>query len=425
MLTIGLMTGTSMDGIDAALIETNGETDIKEYAHAYYSYDSNLKLMLKAAQISANRHFGNLNIIKKNYYQDLISYLKKELKISSDKINNYLADLKIALKLDSTKAEITFDKLITALTILHAQLVKTLLNQTNFKAENIDVIGFHGQTLFHSVAKKITIQIGDGKLLADMTGITVVNNFRSQDLALGGQGAPLAPLYHQALAVRDKMFPVVVVNCGGIANVTVITNSSEEGVMGFDTGPGNALIDRYITQKTQGKKTFDQDGKYGTKGKVCESVLKTLFEKSVILNGKNYFDQFPPKALDSGNMHLIPELDSLSFEDACRTLEEFTAETIVHSVKYFPKIKLKNWVLVGGGWNNPVILESLKSKLIANLGADTLINKAENVGWNSQAMEAQLFAYLAVRSLKKMTISLPSITQIQKPSTGGNAHFPT
>jgi anhydro-N-acetylmuramic acid kinase len=240
-------------------------------------------------------------------------------------------------------------------------------------------------------------------------------------VAAGGQGAPFAPLYHQALAVRDHKLPVAVVNCGGIANITIIQDADESGLLAFDTGPGNGLIDRLIRQRTQGREGMDRDGHYGLQGKVCEKTLAALFAKSLMQEGKNYFELSPPKALDIGDMVLIPELETLSLEDACATLEVFTAESIVRSLKLVNIPIPQHWILAGGGWHNPVILRELKSRL----GSGIQVMTADEAGWNSQAMEAQIFAYLAVRSLEKKPLSLPGTTRVPAPMTGGELYLPT
>ena len=207
------------------------------------------------------------------------------------------------------------------------------------------MIGYHGQTLFHSPANKISLQIGSGSQLAELTGITVINDFRSNDIHHGGQGAPFAPLYHQALAVRDKKYPLVVVNCGGIANISEITGPDENSLFGFDTGPGNGLIDRYVKQQTQGKEHMDLNGQYGVEGVVDETLLNLLYEKSLTVRGENFFQMSPPKSLDIGDLTLIPEINLLSLQDACATLEAFTADTIARSTSYFQQPQPQHWIL--------------------------------------------------------------------------------
>ena len=310
--------------------------------------------------------------------------------------------------------------LITKLNLI---FFKQLLKNTELTANKIDVIGYHGQTLFHQPSAKITIQVGNGQQLATATDITVVNDFRTRDIEAGGQGAPFAPLYHQALAIRDDMVPVAIVNCGGIANVTFISGKSTSNVVGFDTGPGNGLIDRYIKRQTQGKEQMDTNGLYGSLGTVDEAVLKLLYEKSVFSQGKNFFLLPPPKSLDIGDLNLIPELDSLSLENACATLEAFTADTIANSTKFFHHQVPQYWILAGGGWHNPVIRHQLRMRLRKKLGENIIIKTADEVGWQSSALEAQIFAYLAVRRLYNLPISVPGTTGVPMPLSGGNIYL--
>lgn len=423
MLSIGLMSGTSMDGIDASLLRTDGNILIEERGFESLRYDQEFRILLKAAEYSVRSHSGDL-IEAKNFYQKNIeNYLVNELKMLPISISEKMKELSRYFHGNENEL-VTFDQVVERSTRLHAQVVNQLLKKNNFKPEQIDVIGYHGQTLFHRPSVKITIQVGDGNLLAELTKITVVNDFRSRDVKSGGQGAPFAPLYHQALAVRDNTFPVAVVNCGGIANITVITGKTTHDVIGFDTGPGNGLVDRYIKQRTQGKEFMDVNGKYGSKGRVDEKVLHLLHEKSIIVDGNNYFKVTPPKSLDIGNLKLIPELDDLSLEDACATLEAFTADTIINSVEYFKDKSPKYWVLAGGGWNNPVIFRELKERLEKKLGPDIRVMNADEAGWNSQTMEAQIFAYLAVRSLQGVPISVPGTTRVPEPLSGGHAYLP-
>lgn len=392
-LSIGLMSGTSMDGIEAALLETDGSPHfLKALGHVSLAYTPEFRILLKSLEHAVKKCEGNLEKAK-NYYTD---------------------------------SEMSFDEVIEHSTKLHAIAVKNLLHATKIKASQIDVIGYHGQTLFHNPAKKNSIIVGNGQALANDLGIKVVNDFRSRDIAAGGQGAPFAPLYHYALAVRDNQLPIAVVNCGGISNISLILDKNEENVIGFDTGPGNALIDRLVRQRTQGKENMDTDGQYGKRGRVDNSILRLLFEKAIIKSEKNYLLQPPPKSLDYNDMTLIPELDNLSLEDACATLEAFTAETIVNSLDlvHCPLSIPKLWVLAGGGWSNPVILHMLKDRLQLKFGADLKVLTADEMGWSSQAMEAQIFAYFAVRSLQSKPLSVPGTTGVLAPMSGGTLYIP-
>lgn len=383
MLSIGLMSGTSMDGIDAALIETDGEKIIKELHGVSLTYDTQFKIQLKEIEATVRKYSGNISAAKKY------------------------------------STEHVFDEVIKQSTQLHIEAVKRLLEISHYSADQIDVIGYHGQTLFHQPANKITIQVGDSQLLADQINITVVNDFRSRDVLAGGHGAPLAPLYHQALAIRDQKIPIAIVNCGGIANLTIITGETTDDIVGFDTGPGNGLIDRYIKLKTLHQEHMDTDGKYGNKGKINNTVFEKFYQ---LLNP--FLNLKPPKSLDIGDFELIPELNVLSIEDACATLEAFTADTIVKSIDHIATDIPKLWVLAGGGWNNPVIYSELKKRLQNKLGSATEVKLADEIGWNSKYMEAQLIAYLAARCLQNKPITFPSTTQAPKPLTGGKIYIP-
>lgn len=418
MLSIGLMSGTSMDGIDAALIETDGTPNlIKDLGHIFLPYHPTFRILLKAAEYVIRKHQGRLAEAAADYPNSLQHYLTYVLKITPQEKASKLAELSDYLPL-------TLENVIQHSTQLHALTVMQLLEKTKRETTHIDVVGYHGQTMFHHPAIKISVVLGDGKALANQLGITVVNDFRRNDVLAGGEGAPFAPLYHQALAIRDQKIPVAVVNCGGIANVTLVGSSAEQDLIAFDTGPGNGLIDLYVRQRTNGKENMDKDGQYGLQGQINATVLNALYQKSVIKNGKNYFDLPAPKSLDIGDMALIPELEALSFEDACATLEAFTADSIVTSLMKL-NIKLPTyWILAGGGWHNRMIRQTLEKRLAAMIGPQVQVGTADEAGWNSQAMEAQIFAYLAIRSLQNKPLSLPNTTRVPKPLSGGCIHLP-
>ncbi len=427
MLSIGLMSGTSMDGIDCALLETDGSANLlRDLGHISISYDVPTKILLKAAEHAVRCCMGNMAQAKSAYVQALKDYLSNELKISPYQIDNEISALAQYLhQVTNTDYLITFDKVVQHSTQLHAKAVKKLLQETAYQPKQIDVVGYHGQALLHRPNQGISIIVGEGAPLAEKVGITVVNDFRRCDIACGGQGAPFAPLYHHALALRDQLIPVAVVNCGGIANITIICNSNEFDCLGFDTGPGNGLIDRLVRQRTHGKECHDDNGQYGIKGEVNNQVLQALYQKALIKDGQNYFSIKPPKSLDIGDMVLIPEIDALSLADACATLEAFTADTIVDSLDFLHNEIPRCFILAGGGWHNPVIRSELEHKLTNKLGKGIQILTADEAGWNSQAMEAQIFAYLAVRSLQNKPLSIPSTTRVPEPLSGGHAYVPS
>lgn len=422
MLSIGLMSGTSMDGIEVALLETNGTPqEIKDRGHLSFPYHPAFKILLKAAEYAIRCSGGDMPKAHAFFLQGFNQYLNHELQLSESDIKE------VSFYLQGNgyhQQSITLESIIQHSTQLHALAVKKLLQEKDYAPHQIDVVGYHGQAMYHQPAQKISIVVGDGQALAEQLGITVVNDFRSCDIAAGGEGAPLAPLYHQALAIRDNKKSLAVVNCGGIANVTLITGATEQDLMGFDAGPGNSLIDRLVRARTRGKEHMDENGRYGKKGAVNAAVLKALYEKSIVKNGENYFSMRPPKSLDVGDLQLIPELEELTLEDACRTLAAFTADALVSSVKALGIDLPPYWILAGGGWNNPVIRQELERQIHRQWGSKALVLTADEAGWNGEALEAQLFAYLAVRSLQNMPLSLPSTTRVPRPLSGGRTYIP-
>ena len=425
MISIGLMSGTSMDGIDAALLSTDGAPNsIQDLGNCSMAYAQPFKILLKAAEYAVRTCSGHLSAAESGYEQNLRDYLTSELKMTDQAIPQRLAELSDYLR-RAQHDRISLSAVIRHSTELHGLAVNNLLQKTGYSAQQIDVVGYHGQTLFHQPQKKISAIVGDGQQLANSLGIRVVNDFRRRDIEAGGLGAPFAPLYHQALAVRDKKIPMAVINCGGIANITLINSANELDLVAFDTGPGNGLIDRLVRQRTQGREQMDADGQYGRRGRVNETVLAALYDHGIIQNQQNYFSLPPPKALDIGDLTLIPELNHLSLEDACATLEAFTADAIVNSLNFLTIDLPEHWILAGGGWHNPVIRQELNQRLQQHLKRAPHIQTADEIGWNSQAMEAQIFAYLAVRSLQNQPLSVPGTTRVPYPLSGGVTYFPT
>lgn len=420
------MSGTSMDGINVALIKTDGITTVEEIGDDSIAYTREFHQLLKATEYIVRTHKGNMvDAQKADFTSHFRTYLTKIIGLNEDEAHKNIQDATLYLA-KKDRATLTLTDVIQHSTDLHAQAIFKLLKKLNMQAQNIDVIGYHGQTFFHAPALKITIQAGNGQCLSNTLQIPVIDHFRENDVAAGGQGAPFAPLYHQALAVRDNMLPVAVVNCGGIANITIIWGKTFDDICAYDTGPGNGLIDLFVKQRTQFAENMDLDGKYGLQGHINPAALEKLYEKSITIEGKNFFDGpiLKPKSLDVNDLKLIPELTALNINDGCATLEAFTADTITRGPRLTPNFPSLNFILAGGGWHNPVIKRELEQRIKNLFGPNVKINVAEEIGWNNAAMEAQTFAYLAVRSLKGLPLSLPQTTNAPQPLSGGQLHKP-
>ncbi len=354
---IGLMSGTSMDGIDAAILDTDGER-IEAFGPARFQpYSPDMRARLREAIRSA-------------------------------------ASIRAAGPLSPAMALLERD-----LTDAHAQAVRDLLAEARLEPEQIDLIGFHGQALVHRPAERLTLQIGSGPHLATSTAIDVVNDFRTADVRAGGQGAPLVPIYHVALAA-DRA-PVAVLNIGGVANVTFVGRSGE--LIAFDTGPGNAPIDDWALKHTG--KPIDELGALAAKGRVHENVVAHLLDHV-------YFTKTSPKSLD--RMTFDWEMArNLGVEDGAATLTAFTARSIATAREQFPEPP-REWIVCGGGRHNVTLMRELRATLT---GVNVIV--AEDAGWRGDFIEAEAFAFLAVRSLRGLPISFPSTTGAPRPMTGG------
>lgn len=348
---VGLMSGTSVDGIDAALVRTDGERRVEPLAFVTIPYE-----------------------------------------------DGFRADLRSCL---GGKGPV--EAVERALTDAHADAVRRLLAEAGTEAAAVDLIGFHGQTIFHDPAQRRTWQIGDGARLARATGIAVVNDFRAADVAAGGQGAPLVPLFHRALADALPR-PLAVLNIGGVANVTWI-GAGEDAVIACDTGPGNALVDDWVLSG-QGAR-YDSGGALAARGKADEGALAALLAHP-------YFDQPAPKSLDRDAFDPAP-VRGLSVEDGAATLTAFTAASVARIVPHLPEAPLR-WLVCGGGRHNATLMGMLADRL------GVPVDPVETVGWNGDALEAEAFAYLAVRSRKGLPLSLPATTGVPRPMSGGRFH---
>ncbi|MFG1226652.1 anhydro-N-acetylmuramic acid kinase [Xanthobacter wiegelii] len=364
MRVVGLMSGTSMDGIDAALIETDGETVAWLGPSITRPIDAETRALLVTAMEDARGV-------------------------------NHRDDRPGAL----AEAE-------RRITDLHAEAVRALLEPLRLTPGDIDLVGFHGQTVIHRPDARLTVQIGEGQRLATALGIPVVADFRAADVAAGGQGAPLVPVFHQALVRRLTLpQPVAVLNVGGVANVTVIDGDAPP--IACDTGPGNALIDDFMGARTG--VPFDADGCAAARGRVDEARVAAVLEDS-------FFRQPPPKSLDrnafrrAAGERMGPA--GLSLEDGAATLTALTAASVAAVVPFLPRPPAV-WIVAGGGARNPTLLAMLAQRL----GAE--VRTADKVGWSGDALEAHAFGYLAARSLRGLPLTFPTTTGVAAPMTGG------
>ncbi len=352
---LGLMSGTSLDGIDAALLKTDGERIFEHGPWCTIPYDTEMRRSLRRL-------------------------------------------------MDGERAGIA--EIENALTEAHAVAAQVLLDDAGLGAKSVRLVGFHGHTIWHDPSNGITQQIGDGELLAYRLAIDVVSDFRSADIAAGGQGAPLVPLYHSALAKsagKAVSPPVAFLNLGGVANVTWI---GEDGkLIAFDTGPGCAMIDDWLLARTGA--TFDRDGGLAEAGQANAAALAALMRHP-------YFLVPPPKSLDRNAFDNAP-LSKLSDADGAATLVAFTAQTVAESLRGCP-MPVRRLFVTGGGRHNPTLMTALAK--FTRIPVDPV----EFLGWRGDALEAEAFAYLALRSLLGMALSVPETTGIDRPRTGGVLH---
>ncbi|MGY6709633.1 MAG: anhydro-N-acetylmuramic acid kinase [Rhizobiaceae bacterium] len=358
---IGLMSGTSMDGIDVAALWTDGRENVRRGPSGFFPYEAAFRRRIEAALGEA-----------------------KSIAARSDRPGD----------LASLEREIT---------LRHATAVRGFLSANpELKPE---LIGFHGQTVLHRPEKAVTVQLGDGALLARETGIAIVSDMRANDMVHGGQGAPLAPAYHVALArslpPMLRRYPVCFVNIGGISNVTYVPEAGDP--VAFDSGPGNALIDQWVAQ--QGGVPFDADGMIASEGGVVETVVARYLDKP-------FFAKPGPKSLDRADFTLA-EAEGMELADGARTLASVSAEAILKAADQMPEPP-KLWIMCGGGRKNPHIVADMK----ASAGEEAVI-LAEEAGLDGDAMEAEAWAYLAVRANAGLPLSWPTTTGCRVPISGG------
>ena len=353
---LGLMSGTSMDGVDASIIQSDGNTTYKVIFNKYFQYNKDI--------------FRKLTNLR-------------------DKINSSRELNKMSAEIISLEKEIT---------LFHAEISKKIILQSII---DIDLVGFHGQTIFHNIDEKMTKQIGDGNLLSQLIKKKVIYDFRQNDLKNGGEGAPLTPIFHKLLVEKleeEKKIktPVVILNIGGITNATFINTKYE--ITSLDVGPGNCLIDKWI--RVNSEKNFDENGDVARSGKIDKFILEQSLD--------NYYNNIisEKKSLDISDFD-ISFARGLSLENGASTLTEFTAEILSK------KISDNNIYVCGGGRKNQFLIDSIQKKIKKK------IQKIDTVGIDGDFIESQAFGYLAIRSYLGLPISFPKTTGCKEPSIGG------
>ena len=357
--SLGLMSGTSADGVDASIIQSNGDNEYEVILDKYFKYNQSI-------------------------YQN-IHNLKEEINNSKDLEN--LSD-----KIQPLEKEIT---------LFHVKVVNEIIENSKF---NIDFIGFHGQTIFHNAKERISKQLGDGKLLSKLTKKSVIYNFRQNDLKNGGHGAPLTPIFHKLLKKKFKLKNIRFINIGGIVNITNV--SDNDNISGTDIGPGMCLIDRWIRQNT--KKNYDENGLIAQSGKVnkiaLDQLLENFYKKEKFLK-KGVIQSFDTKYFD------FSFVKDLSLKDGTATLTEFTAQIIIKAIQSLSNNQEKI-ILCGGGRKNNFLIDKLKK-------SNNDIKLIDEYEVDGDFIESQAFAYLAVRSYLNLPISFPETTGVNKPCSGG------
>ena len=364
-VAIGLMSGTSYDGVDVALIETDGETIGRLGPTGYRPYNDQEREVVRRA-IAVAVHLTDRN----------------------------------ARPAMLPEAE----ELVTD---MHAEAVEAFLAANAMAPSEVAVVGFHGQTVLHRPDRGLTIQLGNGKALAGRLGIPVVYDFRAADVAAGGHGAPMVPVFHRAmLRLLKRGHPVGVLNLGGVANVTFV--DGDAGLVACDTGPGNALIDDFL--RLRSGQPQDDEGRTAATGTVDEAAVERVLAHP-------FFAKPPPKSLDRNAFrHWVAEegrLASKSTQDGAATLTAITAAAVARAITMLPR-RPARWIVAGGGTRNPTLMRMLAERL-----APAPVETAGAVGWSADALEAQAFAYLAVRTLKGLPLTYPTTTGVPRPLTGG------
>ncbi len=362
--SLGLMSGTSGDGVDASIIQSNGETKYEVIKDKYYEYDGDI-------------------------YQELHG-LKDKVHNLKD-LNNLAKELKV---------------LERKITLFHAKVVEEIKS-----GKKIDIVGFHGQTIYHNSQEKISNQLGDGKLLSQLTKNNVIFNFRQNDILNGGEGAPLTPIFHKLIAIKYKFdLPICILNIGGISNITILDEPGEfYGLKSRDIGPGNCLIDSWVRKNSKYK--FDKNGILAASGKRNDIILEQAQELFANRPNQNKL------SFDTNDFD-ISFARGLSLEDGAATLTDFTARVIgsaLFSLLSNKKDDHLKVILCGGGRKNNFLIEKIKKNTLKNI----IFQSIDDYGIDGDFIESQAFAFLAIRSLLKLPISFPQTTGCKKSCTGG------
>jgi anhydro-N-acetylmuramic acid kinase len=355
------MSGTSLDGVDVALIETDGERILGLGPTGYRPYAEPERALLRQA-------------------------LAEGAKLT-----------------ERTARPGVLAEAETFVTAAHAETVERFLTEERIDRAGVAVVGFHGQTVLHRPQARLTVQIGDGAGLARRLALPVAYDFRANDVAAGGQGAPLVPVFHQALA-RDlaRPHPIAVLNVGGVANITYVDGGDP---IACDTGPGNALIDDFMRARTGAP--LDHDGDRAAKGRVHEDFVERVL-------ADDFFSRPYPKSLDRNAFaYANLELPDFSTADGAATLSALTAAAVARIVPHLPAPP-RAWIVAGGGARNPTLMRMLGERL-----QPATVETADAAGWSADALEAQAFAYLAVRALRGLPLTFPTTTGVSEPTTGG------
>ena len=361
-IALGLMSGTSADGIDVAVLTTDGKTKINLGPSGYYPFSNSFRSKIK-------------------------SIFKKKVNIEKIKKQKRIVDIE------------------NEFTYLNFVAINKFLKKNKINKKEIDVVGFHGQTISHNPMNGYSWQIGNSQKLVNLLNVKVVSNFRDNDIKNGGQGAPLTPIFHYYLTKKIKK-KICFINLGGISNVTYFNHRSKNSlndILAFDAGPCCSLMDDWVSKNSN--KKFDDLGILARSGNVKKEIIQNFLKKP-------YFSKLPPKSLDR-SFFSLSLLKKLKIRDGSATINYLVADTLLKAFGYFPNYP-DLCILSGGGRHNKFLVELINKKI-----KKSKILLAENYNWNGDSIEAHAFAYLSVRKLLNLPITYPKITGVKKPLSGG------